>query len=297
MVSRLGFGGAPIGFLKTERDSVTRILNLLLDQGVNVIDTAAMYEGSEELIGQAIGHRRAEFVLISKCGTESSEFSEPPWSAGRISKTVDRALRRLKTDHLDVMLLHTCELETLQKGEALSALLAARKAGKVRHVGYSGDNDAAAHAAGLADVAVIQTSVNLADQANIEAVLPAAQARKIGVMAKRPIANAAWKPTSRQPGPYGGYALEYHNRLKKMGVSPAALGIPGSADAAWPELALRFTLSHAGVHTAIIGTTNEANANANIAAAARGPLPADVVEKIRAAFRRARGSDSWPGQR
>ena len=64
-VSVLGFGGAPIGVLETGQDQVTRLLNLLLDRGVNVIDTAAGYRGSEEAIGQAVGHRRDEFVLIS----------------------------------------------------------------------------------------------------------------------------------------------------------------------------------------------------------------------------------------
>jgi len=57
-VSQLGFGAAPIGYLNTEREKVRKILNLLLDRGVNVIDTAASYEGSEEAIAEAIGHRR-----------------------------------------------------------------------------------------------------------------------------------------------------------------------------------------------------------------------------------------------
>src|ERR1051325_5468131 len=103
-VSPLGFGAAPIGYLNTEREKVRKILNLLLDRGVNVIDTAASYEGSAELI----------------------------------RKTVDRSLRRLRTDRLDVMLLHSCDLHTLQKGEAIGALIEAQKGGKIRWAGYSG---------------------------------------------------------------------------------------------------------------------------------------------------------------
>src|SRR5687768_18389225 len=109
-VSVLGFGAAPIGFLKTEQDRVASMLNRMLDRGVNVIDTAAMYEGSEELIGNAVGHRRKDYVLISKCGTKMSDIAAPTWSAELVSKTVDRALKRLKTDVLDVMLLHSCDL-------------------------------------------------------------------------------------------------------------------------------------------------------------------------------------------
>src|SRR3954454_7051562 len=182
-VAPLGFGAAPIGFLKTEQDRVATMLNFMLDAGVNLIDTAAMYEGSEELIGRAVGHRRSEYVLVSKCGTPVPDIDAPAWSAELVSKTVDRALKRLRTDHLDVMLLHSCELDTLKKGEALGALVKAREAGKIRHAGYSGDNETVAYAAGLPDVAVIETSINLVDQANLDAVLPVCRRQNVGVIA------------------------------------------------------------------------------------------------------------------
>jgi len=126
-------------------------------------------------------------------------------------------------------------------------------------------------------------------------VLPAARKHNAGVMAKRPIANAAWKEISEQPGMYQSYAATYTERLAKMRLDPASLGFPGPRDAAWSELALRFTLSQGGLHTAIIGTTNPDNARANIAAANKGPLPAAVVDKIRAAFRAADPAGKWPG--
>src|SRR3954469_18021029 len=102
-VSPLGCGAAPIGFLKTEQDRVAAMLNFMLDSGVNLIDTAAMYEGAEAVIGEAVGHRRGEYVLVSKCGTKVPDIDARVWSADLVTKTVDRALRNLKTDHLDVM--------------------------------------------------------------------------------------------------------------------------------------------------------------------------------------------------
>ena len=81
-----------------------------------------------------------------------------------------------------------------------------------------------------------------------------------------------------------------------MKLDPAALGFAGRPEEAWPELALRFTLSQPGVHTAIIGTTNPKHAEANIAAANKGPLSTDVVGKIRAAFRQADPRGTWTGQ-
>lgn len=294
-ISSFGFGAAEIGYLKTERDRAAKVLNLLLDEGVNLIDTAASYETSEEVIGQLIGHRRSEFILVSKCGQKLAGLEGEAWSPALISQTLDRSLSRLRTEALDVMLLHTCDEAMLRKGEALGELVKAREAGKVRFVGYSGDNEAAAYAATLADVAVIETSINIADQVNIEIVLPAARKHDAGVLAKRAIANAAWRKPHEQPGFYGGYAQPYHDRLQAMELDPAKLGFTRGAALAWPEMALRFALSQTGVNCAIIGTTNPDNVERNIEFAKKGPLPEETVQKIRATFRAARGGQSWPG--
>ncbi len=293
-VSALGFGGAPIGYLETDRRQVAEILNTLLDRGVNLIDTAASYSGSEAAIGEAIGHRRDDYVLVSKCGQAFQDIEGAAWSASAIEQTVERALRRLKTDHIDVVLLHSCDLETLKKGEALGALVEARDAGKVRFVGYSGDNEAAAHAAGLDEVAVIETSVNICDQANIDNVLPEARRNNVGVLAKRSIANAAWKDASEQRGVYVDYAKTYARRLATMAITPADLGFPGEVGVAWSEIALRFTLSQPGVTTAIVGTTKTSNVERNLEALSKGALPENVVTELRAAFRRAEAAAGEP---
>lgn len=295
-VSPLGFGGAPIGVLETEQDEVGRVLNSLLDAGVNVIDTAAMYYGSEEMIQRTIGHRRDEYVLISKCGNAEEESEEVAWSPELIRANVDRSLKRLGTDCIDVMLLHTCDLDVLKKGEALATLVEIRDAGKVRFVGYSGDNEAGAFAATLDDVAVIQTSINICDQNNIDVVLPEATANEIGVMVKRPIANAAWKPMNEQYEKYANYVKPYHERFTTMGLSLDALGIDGDPATVWPEVALRFVLSFPGAHTAIIGTTKSSHVEANLRAAAKGPLPNDVVKTIRAMYDKADPDRSWEGR-
>ncbi|HWE01206.1 MAG TPA: aldo/keto reductase [Tepidisphaeraceae bacterium] len=295
-VSRLGFGGAPIGYLKTDQERIAKILDLLLDEGMNLIDTASNYPGSEESIGKAVGHRRGDFVLVSKCGPALSDLAGKAWSEDLILATVDRSLRNTKTDHLDVMLLHSCDLATLKNGEAIGALAKARDAGKIRFAGYSGDNEAAAYAVTLPDVAVLETSVNIADQLNLRTVLPAAIKHNVGVLAKRPIANAAWKEMDRQSGLYQSYAKVYHDRLRQMKLDPADLGFAAPSDEAWPELAMRFTLSQPGVHCAIIGTTNPKNAQANTRYAQMGALSDAVVQKIQAAFEAADPNENWTGQ-
>ena len=296
-VSPLGFGGGPVGYLGEEAQRAADILNPLLDAGVNLIDTAACYPGSEPLIAEAIGRRRDEYILVSKCGHKVDGVSGEEWSAELIGLAVERSLKRLRTDHIDVMLLHSCNLEVLRRGEAISALVKARESGKIRFVGYSGDNDAGAYAATLEDIAVIETSVNICDQVNIDVVLSRTVEKNIGVLAKRPLANAAWKDPSEQRGIYQSYVQSYTERLSAMGITPADLGFNGNPTQLWPHIALRFTLSHPGVHCAIAGTTSPKNARANLAAAAEGPLPADTSQKIRNAFQSAQANTGkpWPG--
>ena len=65
-----------------------------------MIDTAECYPGSEEAIGRAVGHRRSEYILVSKCGHKVDGLEGDEWSGKLISATVDNSLRRLRTDHL-----------------------------------------------------------------------------------------------------------------------------------------------------------------------------------------------------
>ncbi len=293
-VTALGFGSAEVGYLKTEHERAAQVIRRVLDSGINLLDTAVSYPGSEDLIGQTVADRRKEYVLVSKCGSANATDAAPAWSAKLIAQSVDLSLKRLRTDHLDVMLLHSCDLPTLQKGEALGALVKARDQGKIRFCGYSGDNEAAAYAATLAEVAVIETSISICDQANIDMVLPAARRQNVGVLVKRAIANAAWRP--QLPGMYSEYAKSYVDRFKAMQLDANQLGFSGDPQELWPQIALRFTLSQPGVHCAIIGTTNPENIDKNIALAGQGPLDEQVVKQLRDAFAAAAAGKNWPGQ-
>jgi aryl-alcohol dehydrogenase-like predicted oxidoreductase len=297
-VSALGFGGAPIGHLKVEPAVVSEILHTLLDNGVNLIDTAASYFESEVLIGDAVSHRRGEYTLVSKCGTKLDDIpaNVRPYSGEMVTRTIERSLRRLRTDHLDVMILHSCDMETLTRGDALAALLKARDAGKIRFAAYSGDNETAAYAATLPDISVIEISVSIPDQANIETVLPVAAQHNVGVIAKRSMFNGGWLSVAEQPAFYRAYIKPYMERFQQMQLDPRDLGFDGPPAQAWPEIALRFTLSFGGVHTAIVGMTDAHQARQNLASVAEGPLAADILQKIRDAFRRHSPSGQWRGE-
>lgn len=293
-VSTLGFGCAPSAFLKTDLDNLAKLVNTMLDRGVNLIDTATMYPGSEEFIGNHLAGRRKEYVLVSKVGSaKAAGTAGEPWSDDLITSSIDRALRLMKTDHVDVMLLHSCDLATLEADDALASLVKARDAGKIRFAGYSGDNEAAAFAAKLPDVAVIEASINYVDQNNIDAVLPLARKHNVGIIAKRPVANAAWKGAAGRTGIYVNYTREYVKRHEQLGLKAGDVGF---AEADWAELALRFTLSFPEVTTAIVGTTNEANALKNLEIAGKGALSAAQLETIRAKFRSTPDASGWLGQ-
>src|SRR5688572_26229809 len=95
-VSALGFGGSEIGYESASQTAVTRLLNAALDAGLNVIDTAECYVDSEALIGTAVGERRRDFFLFTKCG-HARGFGAGDWRPSSLLK--DRKSTRLNSSH------------------------------------------------------------------------------------------------------------------------------------------------------------------------------------------------------
>jgi aryl-alcohol dehydrogenase-like predicted oxidoreductase len=285
-VSVLGFGGSEIGYQQVAPETVERLLGSALDAGLNVIDTAECYVESEEMIGRAVAHRRRDYYLFTKCGHADS-FGQPAWDKRSLTQSIDRSLQRLRTDYLDLMQLHSCSEELLRQGEVIEVLQRAREQGKTRFIGYSGDSRAALFAVECGAFDTLQTSINIADQEAIELTLPVARERGMGVIAKRPVANAVWKNGAR---PDDEYVQPYWDRLQKLDYDflkddvSEAIGI-----------ALRFTLSQQGVHTAIVGTTKPGRWRENAEMLQAGPLPAEQLDKIRSRWKTVAGPD-WAGE-
>ncbi|WP_026195631.1 aldo/keto reductase [Verrucomicrobium sp. 3C] len=297
LVSPLGLGAAEIGFAGMAQPAATELLHFAIDHGINVIDTAAVYETSEERIGNALGPRRRQCVLASKCGWAAEGKSSPAsWTEENIRRSIDRSLVRLRTDHIDVMLLHSCDRPVLERGEALAALRKAQEAGKVRFIGYSGDGETAEFACRLTEVSVIETSINICDQANIETVLPAAREADVGVLAKRSLANGAWRRLEEFPPAYREFYREYirpyADRFQAMGIKLAEWG---ATEMRWAEVALRFVLAQPGVHVALAGSASLEHLFDNLQAARRGPLPKEMVDRLRQVFSQAesRSGEKW----
>jgi aryl-alcohol dehydrogenase-like predicted oxidoreductase len=285
-VSVLGFGGAEIGFEQATPETVARLLHDALDAGLNVIDTAECYLNSEELIGQAVAGRRKDFWLFTKCGHPEGMATED-WRPESLLSSIERSLRRLRTDRVDLVQLHSCSEEELRRGQVIAALEEARRRGWTRYIGYSGDGGAARFAVECGRFDTLQTSVSIADQEVLERTLPAARERRMGVIAKRPLANAVWRYAQK---PDNAYHQEYWERVRRLAYDFLKAG---GKDAA--ATALRFTLSVPGVHTAIVGTTKPGRWRENAALLEAALLPAEQFDKIRDRWR-AVADASWVGQ-
>ncbi|MBM4013524.1 MAG: aldo/keto reductase [Planctomycetes bacterium] len=292
-VTPLGFGGAEIGFEHTDQATVSKLLNTALDAGLNVVDTAECYVESEALIGAAVGHRRKEFFLFTKCGHWVEGDGASGWSKAELLRSIERSLGRLKTDAVDLVQLHSCSLEVLKKGECIEALELAKQQGKTRFIGYSGDSAAARYAVECGRFDALQTSINVCDQESIELTLPLAAEKGMGIVAKRPIANVVWR---HDAAPANGYHLEYWKRLQELRYDFAMGDARKREDADGPVgVALRFTAMQPGVGVLIVGTTKPERWKQNAGLLQPGPLPEALARSIRARWKEVARSD-WTGQ-
>jgi len=282
-VTVLGYGGAEIGYRGVPEETVERLINGALDAGLNVIDTAECYVDSEEKIGKAASRRRNEYFLFTKCGHDKDGDN---WNPRKMAEQIDRSLQRLQTDRVDLLQLHSCTEEHLRQGDVIGVIQRARDAGKTRFIGYSGDGPSALYAVQSGIFDTLQISVSIADQEALDLVLPTARAKGIGVIAKRPIANAIWKESSKPAE----YYQPYWERLRQLDYD--FLRTNSGQDVA---TALRFTLSGQGVHTAIVGTTKPERWKQNAELLRSGPLDSQRFNAIRSRWKSVASPD-WVGQ-
>jgi aryl-alcohol dehydrogenase-like predicted oxidoreductase len=287
-VTILGYGamelrGQPRGPEITDEDA-GRLLNAVLDGGINLIDTSPDYGRSEELIGTYLGHRRDEYFLASKCGCpiETPADAPPPYphdySKQNVRAAVERSLRRLRTDRLDLVQVHMSpSVATLEENGTIEELNDLRAEGKVRFIGMSGilPNLPGQIAMNVFDAFQIPYSAVQRDHENL---ITEAVDKGAGTLIRGGAARGAaseeknWSngPLTQEPG------LGQRN-WETSGVED----LINEAGIGRQEFILRFTLSHPGLSTTIVGTANPAHLASNIAVAERGPLPADLYEEAK----------------
>lgn len=279
-VSVLGFGAGQIGGNEISDNEAGKLLNFALDNGINLFDTARGYGLSEERIGKFLSYRRDEFVLSTKVGYDIPGYEN--WSYDIIPAGIDAALRKLRTDFIEIVHLHSCSKEILLRGEVIDALEKTKFQGKIGVAAYSGENESLEYAVHCGRFESIQTSVNVADQRNLIDLIPKAKEESMGIIAKRPVANALWKYFER---PVGNYAEEYWIRWKKMNLH---------IDIEPQELFIRFSAFAPGVDSAVIGTSDIDHLKSAINAVGKGKLPDGIFNNIRNTF--AENDNNWIGK-
>jgi len=288
-VTKLGYGAMELRGPDDGRarvvppDEADALLNAVLDAGINYIDTSPDYGVSEEHIGRAISHRRDEFLLASKCGCPVGAARGHVFTRENVRAGVEQSLLRMKTGHLDVVQFHhNPSRAELEEHDAVGELEDLRKEGKVRFIGISGTlpNLADQIAMGVFDVFQIPYSGLERDH---EEAITAAAGTGAGVVVRGGVARGIPDPEAAQ---YERMSDDYRAMLKRRKARIEQTAFDDLLDGMTKiEFLLRFTISHPSMTTTIVGTANPEHLAANVAAASKGPLPADVYAAARERFR------------
>jgi aryl-alcohol dehydrogenase-like predicted oxidoreductase len=254
------WGGRPI----EDRDAES-ILNAVVDAGVNFIDTANDYGRSEEYIGRYLSHRRDEFVLATKCGCtvvhrdDQTDDTPHVWTRDNLFRGLHESLDRMKTDHVDVMQLHNPSVEQAEAGELVAALQEMKQQGKTRWIGISATNPHLATYIGWGVFDTFQIPYSALEREHETLIGQAADAGA-GVIVRGGVARG-------EPG--AGLGTQDRWAVWEKADLDELLDEGESRTG----FLLRFTNSHPGMATNIVGTSNPEHLRENVAMAARGPLP------------------------
>ncbi len=261
-VTRLGYGAAHRRSMAEEH--ADRLLNAVVDSGVNFIDTANDYGNSEELIGKFVSHRRSEFYLATKCGCSPSGHV---WTQENMFRGLEESLERLKTDYVDVMQMHNPTVEDCENGGLVDALIKMREEGKVRWIGVSTTLPHLPTFLSWGVFDVFQIPYSALERDHEEWITASAKAG-IGIVLRGGVALGEPGVGVGKEDRWGKFGEAGLDDLREDGGSRSAL-------------LLRYTLTHPHTDTIIVGTTNPDHLDENVAAIQRGPLSAEVYQDVK----------------
>jgi aryl-alcohol dehydrogenase-like predicted oxidoreductase len=261
-----------------EEGQADRVLNAVLDSGINFIDTSIDYGASESQIGKAISRRRDEYILASKagCPLDGEKFVDAPpgplphdFSRENIRKGVEQSLQRLQTDYLDLLQLHISpSVATIQSDDVVETLLGLKEEGKIRFIGSSSTIPNIVDHIELKTFDAFQIPYSLLERAHEDAITWAHE-QGAGVIVRGGVARGG--PTRIQPARKNVWELWDEGHFDDL-LDP---------DQTRVEFTLRFTISHPGLSTTIVGTSSEKHLLENVAGALQGPLPGDVYTEAK----------------
>jgi aryl-alcohol dehydrogenase-like predicted oxidoreductase len=279
-VTTLGFGAMELrgsrGAPEMSDEEAGRLLNTVLDEGINFIDTSIDYGRSEERIGKLISHRRSEYVLASKCGCvpDAPQGTDHVHTAENIRKGVEHSLRLLGTDHLDLVQFHrSLSREEFEAEGALAEALALRDEGKVAFVGVSAVLPTFLEQIEMGTFDAFQVPYSALQRDHEDAITRASDAG-MGIVVRGGVARGA--PDDWENRRY--YMLSNETMQGYWDEAKLDELLDGMSRTTF---LLRFTLSHPGLDTTIVGTSSIDHLRQNLAAAEQGPLADDVLEEAK----------------
>jgi len=307
MVSTIGFGAWAIGGMnwgKTDDEVSKRALNEALDQGVTLIDTADVYGfgHSEELIAEVIKQRgKGNVIIATKAGndfyfaTEEDDQGYGPirqnYNKDYLIYAAEQSLKRLGVEALDILQLHSPDLEKLERDEPWLALEQLKRDGKILHAGLSIQSFKETEQAHLLDLHhdildSIQVRYNLLEREAEKVLFPKAMQYGIGVIVRIPLLfglltgkfdrNTKFTGDDHRKMNLSPEKLEkYLTQLDKM--KPLFERYP---DQTMAQVSLRFCISHPACHTAIPGAKTPQQVRDNCAASDLGPIPREYIPEL-----------------
>lgn len=293
-VSKVCLGTMTFGGQVNEEDSI-RIIHAGLEQGINFVDTADLYyHGQSELVtGKALKGRRDGVVLATKV---FNPMSDDPNDRGlnrrHILDALDKSLKRLQTDYVDIYYLHQPDYRTPIQ-ETLETMDSLVRSGKVRYIGVS--NYAAWQISDLLACArenhwnppvVTQNVYNLLTRGIEEELIPQTRTHGLGVIVYNPLMSGllTGKHAKGKPAPGSRLAdnQTYHDRYwsdENFDAAQALAEVAAQAGLAPAELALRWCANQSGINSVLVGVSKLSHLEPNLASALSGPLPQEVLDR------------------
>lgn len=278
-VTRLSFGAMEIrgsriwgGRPVTEEQAKT-ILNTVLDEGINFIDTANDYGRSEEFIGKFIAGRRKEFILATKCGChvvhrdEHTDDTPHVWTRENLFRGLHESLERMKTETIDIMQLHNPPVEEAEKNNLVDILKEMRQQGKVRFISISTTLPHLPTYLSWDAFDTFQIPYSALEREHEDWISKSAAAG-LGTIIRGGVARGETGVGLGSADRWKSFEAARLDELREAGESRTAF-------------LLRYTLSHPQVHTTIVGTLHLEHLKENIAAAAKGGLPTEVYAEAK----------------
>jgi L-galactose dehydrogenase len=279
-VSKLGFGGSPLGneFGETDPAEGERAVHCAIDLGINYFDVAPYYGRTlaESRLGAALQGRRDKVILATKCGRY--DVSDFDFRATRLRTSLEESLKRLRTDYLDVFLAHDIEFVDEQQiiHEALPMMRTLQKEGKARAIGITGlQLNMLRRVAETVPVDAILSycRYNLLITDMDTVLTPFARQQGIGLINASPLhmgiltknGPPPWHPSSKEVKEAGRAVVAL---CEQHGVSPS-------------DIALQFCLQHSTVATTLAGMSTVEQVQQNVAAAEK-PGDAELIAEIQA---------------